>query len=117
MEAIVSLKKNHEFRRLYQKGKSAVTPCFAVYCQKNRRKLSRLGITTGAKVGKAVERNRIRRRVRDIYRRARPRMIPGYDLVIVARTRAAQARYREMEQQLHGALRRLGLLECGGKQG
>ena len=54
MKHTISLKQNHEFRRLYSKGKSAVCPCLALYCRKNRQGRSRLGITVGVKVGKAV---------------------------------------------------------------
>lgn len=58
MEHTVSLKLNHVFRRLYGRGKSAVNPCLAVYCRKNNLGYSRLGLTVGVKLGKAVVRNR-----------------------------------------------------------
>ena len=58
MKHTVALKQNHEFRRLYSKGKSAVSPYFAIYCRKTKRPNSRLGITTGLKLGNAVKRNR-----------------------------------------------------------
>ena len=47
MKHTVALKQNHEFRRLYSKGKSAVTPYLALYYRKNRLGYNRLGITTG----------------------------------------------------------------------
>ena len=47
MKHTVALKQNHEFRRLYSKGRSAVSPYFVLYCRPNRRSYSRLGITTG----------------------------------------------------------------------
>ena len=50
MKHTVALKQNHEFRRLYSKGKSAVSPYFAIYCRKTKRPNSRLGITTGLKL-------------------------------------------------------------------
>ena len=64
MKHTVALKQNHEFRRLYSKGRSAVSPYFVLYCRPNRRSYSRLGITTGVKLGNAVKRNRARRRIR-----------------------------------------------------
>ena len=88
MKHTVALKQNHEFRRLYSKGKSAVSPYFAVYCRKTKRPISRLGITTGLKLGNAVKRNRARRRIRELYRTNENRLLPGYDIVVVARTRA-----------------------------
>ena len=70
MEHTISLKQNHEFRRLYNKGKSAVSPYFVIYCRRNGRPVNRLGITTGAKLGNAVKRNRARRRIRELDRKS-----------------------------------------------
>lgn len=116
MEHTVSLKLNHEFRRLYAKGKSAAVPCVALYCRKNRLGVSRLGLTTGVKLGKAVVRNRVRRRLREIYRTHEKRFYPGYDLVVVARTRAVHASYAELERQMLKAADKLGLLLPRGEK-
>ena len=89
MEHTVSLKLNHVFRRLYGRGKSAVNPCLAVYCRKNNLGYSRLGLTVGVKLGKAVVRNRTRRRIKEAYRIHEGAFLPGYDIVVVARVRAA----------------------------
>lgn len=105
-----SLKENHLFRRLYSKGKSAVTPCVAVYARRNGRNGNRLGFTVGTKLGHAVVRNRTRRRLREIYRLNEARFPRGYDLVVVARVRAAHAPYRELERSFLKAMEKLGLL-------
>ena len=110
MEHTVSLKQNHVFRRLYAKGKSAVNPCLAVYCRKNNSLRTRLGITVGVKVGKAVVRNRTRRRIREAYRIHEDRFLPGYDLVVGARVKAGHRRYREVERSLLSLADKLGLL-------
>ena len=96
MKHTIPLKQNHEFRRLYSKGKSAVSPYFVVYCRKTGRPASRLGITTGVKLGNAVKRNRARRRIRELYRTREEKLLPGYDIVIVARTRVIYGRYGEL---------------------
>ena len=114
MKHTISLKQNHLFRRLYAKGKSAVDPRLAVYCRKNGGKASRLGITTGTKLGKAVVRNRTRRRIREAYRLHEDRFLPGYDIVVVARVRASFVRYGELERNLLKCLSKLGLLEEQG---
>ncbi len=64
MKYTVSLKENRVFRRLYAKGRSAVSPTMVLYCRKNGRRENRLGLTTGTKLGHAVVRNRVRRRLR-----------------------------------------------------
>ena len=109
MKHTVSLKQNHEFRRLYHKGKSAVSPYFAIYCRKTGRQESRLGITTGVKLGHAVKRNFVRRRIRELYRTNESTFVPGYDIVVVARTRAIFGRYSELERSFLQLMKKLGL--------
>jgi len=109
MKHTVSLKQNREFRRLYSKGKSAVSPCFVIYCRKNGRGVNRLGITTGVKLGNAVKRNRARRRIRELYRTREPGLATGYDIVVVARTRAIYGRFGELERHFDRLLGKLGL--------
>ncbi|NLV49725.1 MAG: ribonuclease P protein component [Clostridiales bacterium] len=105
-----SLKKNSEFRRVYAKGKSSAGPLVVLYCRKNGTGMNRLGITVGSKVGKAVRRNLIRRRIREIYRLAEDGFQRGYDIVAVARVRAASADYRALHDDLIRCAKRVGLL-------
>ena len=116
MKHTVALKQNHEFRRLYSKGKSAVSPYFVIYCRKTGRPVSRLGITTGVKLGNAVKRNRARRRIRELYRTHEAGLLPGYDVVVVARTRAIYGRYAELERSFRQMTKKLGLtVQKGGR--
>ncbi len=117
MQHTVSMKENHLFRRLYAKGKSAAVPALAVYVRPNHSRRTRLGITVGSKVGKAVVRNKIRRRVREAYRIHEGQMTPGWDIVVVARTRAAFASYGEIERGLLSLLDKLGVRQRPGKTG
>lgn len=111
MKQTVSIKQNHVFRRLYSKGKSAVSPCVAVYCRKNNLGKNRLGLTVGTKLGKAVIRNRTRRRIREAYRLHELEFRTGYDIVVVARVRASFVRYGELERSLLKCMSRLELWE------
>lgn len=109
MDHTVSMKENYLFRRLYAKGKSAAVPALAVYVRPNHSNRSRLGITVSTKVGKAVVRNKIRRRVREAYRIHESEMAPGWDMVVVARTRAAFCSYGELQRGLLSTLDKLGV--------
>ena len=104
-----SMKHNYEFRRLYATGKSASTGLLAVYCKRNRKGLSQLGVTVGTKVGKAVRRNRVRRRIKEIYRLHEPSIRPGFDIVIVARVKSRDATYHQLEADLLRLLDKLNL--------
>ena len=116
MKHTVALKQNHEFRRLYNRGKNAVSPYFAVYCRKTGRDHSRLGITTGVKLGNAVKRNFVRRRIRELYRTNEDKFLPGYDIVVVARTRAIFGRYAELERHFLHQMKKLGILAPRGEE-
>lgn len=105
-----TLKKNYEFKRLYNKGKTAVTPYMVVYALKAPRGRRRVGYTVSTKLGKAVVRNRVRRRLREIYRLNSDRLIDSADIVIVARSRCIEAEYARMERAFLHACAELGLI-------
>jgi ribonuclease P protein component len=110
MDARSTLKKNSDFRRLYSKGKDAVTPYMVVYCRRNREKCNRLGYTVSTKLGHAVVRNRVRRRLREIYRLNAHKLKSGYDIVVVARSRSVGADYKKLESAFLSACEKLELM-------
>ena len=110
MKPAVTLKKNYEFRRLYQRGASAAGGSMVVYCRKNKLGHNRLGLTSSVKLGHAVVRNRVRRRFRELYRLHRADMLPGWDIIMVGRVRAAELPYHKLEKQYLRCLAELGLL-------
>jgi len=111
MKKAVTLKENYEFRRMYQRGKSAVSGSMVVYCRKNRLGHNRLGLTASTKLGHAVVRNRCRRRLREVYRLNSPALRQGYDLILVARGRTISAPWKELNDTFMKLCRKLDLLE------
>ena len=109
MKFTTSLKKNHEFRRLYNKGKSAASQYAVVYCRRNGKSENRLGITVSTKIGGAVQRNRIRRRLKEIYRLNEQELAPGYDIVIVARMKSRFAGFHEIGSSILTLFKKLGI--------
>ena len=105
-----TLKKNYEFRRVYQKGKAGVSPFLVVYARPNRSGRNRMGVTVSTRLGKAVVRNRARRRLRELYRLSAQELNAGYDIVLVARSRAVTAGYRELLHAYRRCCRAAGLL-------
>lgn len=110
MEFSKSLKLNHIFRRLYNKGKSCANGYLVLYCRKNGTGENRIGLTVSAKLGHAVVRNKIRRRLREIYRLNESKFQPGWDLVVVARGRAVDASYKKLEKSYLHLADKLGVL-------
>lgn len=80
-----------------------------VYCRRNRLDVNRLGYTVSTKLGHAVVRNRVRRRLREIYRLNAPKLKTGYDIIIVARTRCVGAKYSAIDNAFVKACQSLGL--------
>ena len=109
MKHTVALKQNHIFRRLYAKGESAVGTFVVIYAKRNGTQTNRLGITTGLKLGRAVDRNRARRRIRECYRLLEARLKAGYDIVVVARGPAVDGDFAAMQRSFLGQCKKLRL--------
>lgn len=110
-----TLTKNYEFHRLYSKGRSAATPWLVVYVRKTKRQRNRIGFTVSTKLGKAVVRNRVRRRLREIYRLHESSIQKGTELVVVARVRAVHATYPQLENAFLSACAKLGVMTGGDR--
>ena len=110
MKKTVTIKENHIFRRIYNRGKSVVTPYLVFYCRPNGQGHNRLGITVSTKLGGAVVRNRARRRLREVHRLAQPEMKQGYDIILVARGRAVGGPWQKLTAAFYKACGQLGLL-------
>lgn len=111
MAAYTVLKENREFQFLYRRGKTQVHPCLVTYMRKTRRPDTRMGITTGKKVGNAVKRNRCRRIIREAYRQLRPQMADGWDMVFVARARTTRCKSTDIQKIMEEQLRQGGVLQ------
>ncbi len=116
MKNTLSLKQNHDFKRLYYKGGCVKSDLLVIYYRKNSLKYSRLGITVGKKLGGAVKRNRVKRLIRESYRLAESEMLCGYDIVIVARSRAAEADFHTVSRVMRRLFKKAGILIEADKQ-
>ena len=95
MKFSCALKLNHIFRRLYATAGYA-NGFLVLYARKNRTDGNRVGITVSKKLGSAVIRNRIRRRLREVYRLHETQFAPGWDIVVVARSRCIQSDFQSL---------------------
>ena len=104
-----SLKLNHIFQRLYH-TKGMADGLLVLYARKNRTGGNRVGITVSKKLGKAHIRNRTRRRIREVYRLNEEKFQPGWDIVVVARTRAVDAPFEKLTKSYLALAKKLNLL-------
>ena len=104
--ATFRLRKSREFLRLRDKSTKIYATHFLILIAPSQTKVSRLGITVSSKIDKrAVVRNKIKRRIRDIFRNNRTLLREPFDIVIIARKNAGALNFDEFKQEILGALR------------
>ncbi len=89
-----------EFRRVYEEGARRSTRLCTVFYRPNGLPQTRLGITTPSALGKAVNRNRIRRRLREVFRLNQGRLPGGWDVVLNPRPAVSDAPFDALEREL-----------------
>lgn len=110
MRNFISINNNRDFMFMYRRARSLCADCLVLYYRKNKTDNLRLGITVTKKVGKAVVRNRIRRRIREVFTELSGEIPPSYDIIIVSRAKAAQCDYSEIKSALKYLLKKAELI-------
>ena len=115
MKRFPSIKKNPDFRRVYENGHSRADRCLVLYAMKNGREETRIGISTSKKIGNSIIRHRMTRLLREAFRLHREQIKQGYDLVVVVRTGAAGKSFWEIEKSYLHLMQLQGLMTgCSG---
>jgi ribonuclease P protein component len=102
------LTKNKQYEAVYHNGKYQAGKELVFRILPNGLDISRYGIVVSRNVGKAVVRNKVKRRLREILRKITLR--PGFDVVVIARASASEAKYSEMKKTAEDISLRAGLL-------
>ena len=112
MDVLVTMKENYEFRRVYEKGRSAVDPLLVTYCFKRKKGNGvRFGFTSGKKIGHAIERNRSRRIMRAAARSLFPDIQGDWDIILVARMATVNAKSTDIEKAMKKHFKKLGIIK------
>ena len=105
-----TLKSNRDFELVFRKGRSASHRDLVVLGRKRRPSQVRVGFCISRKTGKAVQRNRLRRRLKEIMREVEGRLDPKWDLVIVSKQTSVGLSFAHLKIRLTGLLEKLGVL-------
>jgi ribonuclease P protein component len=96
------LRKRREYLAVQRRGRRYYTPYFVLLWTHGSTPWTRLGITASRKVGRAAQRNRAKRLVREAFRRNKGQLPRAVDIVIIATKRLPQASYSEVREALLG---------------
>lgn len=110
MDRRLRLTRSTDFKRVRRLGKSYAHPLLVLIALPNDLEHSRFGIAAGRAVGKAVQRNRAKRLMREGLRPFFPVIAPGWDIVLLARASMAEASLDSTSQALRNLLSRAHLL-------
>ncbi len=108
-----SLKKNYQFRFVYNKGKSIANRQLVMYILENKTEQNRLGVSVSKKVGKSVVRSHVTRLIKESYRMTEQKIKCGYDIIVIARNTAKDADFDEVSRSLRHLFKKHGLLKEG----
>ena len=97
-----------EFERVYRQGTAYRGKLFSVHAFPNEQGTPRLGISVSRKVGNAVTRNAVRRRLREVFQSCVSGLSENLDLVVSARPAAAEATLEELREEFCKSLGRIG---------
>jgi ribonuclease P protein component len=100
------LTRSTDFKRVRHTGKSYAHPFVVLVVQTSEAPRVRVGVTAGRSVGGAVQRNRAKRLLREAMRPLLPDLLPGWDMIIIARSALPSKSLQEIRQVLTSLLRR-----------
>lgn len=108
---MIIIKKNIEYKSVYNCNDSISDYNLVLFVKKNNFGYNRFGFTAAKKIKKAVSRNVIRRRLKEIVRLNERNFKEGYDIVIMARVNAIESDYKNLEKSFNKLMRRKSLLK------
>jgi len=112
MKRFYRLRRNSDFQRVRQSGKFKASPLLVLAFLRNELDHSRFGFAVSKRIGNAVQRNKIKRRMREAIRLRLSHIKPGFDCVFIARQPIREATYQDIEQTLEYLLNRNDLWQA-----
>ncbi len=107
---ILRLKKNLEFKRVYKQGRSVANRFAVMYILHNGTPHRKAGFSVSKKIGGAVQRNRLKRLFREVYRLNQESLIKGIDIVFIARQAAKEVSFQELIKAFHDLFKKARII-------
>ncbi|MFO7814901.1 MAG: ribonuclease P protein component [Halanaerobiales bacterium] len=111
-----TLKKKNDFNKVFNRGKSTASRYFVLYWYPNKNEINRYGFSISKRIGKAVVRNKLKRRLKEIIRKLlEDSSLKGYDVIIIARNPVNNLNFYGIKEDLTGLFKKAGLFQNSGK--
>lgn len=108
-KGIFTLKERREIAAVFNQGRSYKNHHFVLYALPTEKSYSRVVFCVGKKIGTAVRRNRIRRRVRSAFSELKVSICPGFDLALIARNTVYEESFMGIVSSLQEILKKAGI--------
>lgn len=110
------LKKRKEFAYIFKKGESLASKHIVLTFVSSKLKQYKVGFSCGKKVGKAVVRNKVKRRIKEAVYANRSLLQVGYNYIFVGKQTSSLATFEEIKQEVEFLLRKVSENACGNKK-
>lgn len=106
MKRHLRLTKNFEYIKVYQAGRRWSSPFFTMYTKENGLDTTRLGVSVSKRIGNSVVRNRVKRRLKEAFKKNMKKVKKGYDVIISAKKPAKDADFWVVEREIINLFKR-----------
>ncbi|MGM0446055.1 MAG: ribonuclease P protein component [Bacillota bacterium] len=106
-----TLKQKKDFQKVFNLGKSTASKYLVLYWNPNKLNNNRYGFSISKRIGKAVVRNKLKRRLKEIIRTRLNNTACGYDIIIIARRPVNSLGFSEIKDDLKNLYKKAGLID------
>ncbi len=107
---MLTITRSKDFDKVFRQGRSVSAPEMVLYTLRRQNRPRRVAFCVSKKLGGAVERNRVRRRFREIYRLNSSKLEEECDLILLARVATAKASFATLEKRFLNLSQQAGIL-------
>lgn len=111
MKVTERIKKNYLFKKVYTNGRYYAEKSLVLYILKNDDDINKVGYSVSKKIGNSVKRNRVKRLMKENFRKLSEDIKTGYFIVFTARVKSSEADYYDIEKEMINAIKRARLFK------